>query len=669
MCTPPGDDEPTPTTEPRPATELFVYHEGETGQALRDEVETVYESVRFDLDTAVEVWGIQVYWSRVNENSHQKLMLWPDFGYNFSSYDWENPLWEKRVQVQPGDYAQPVDIWFEEPIVLEQPGLVYAGIKHEPGQPDVLMDRATNADVDRSDFPQSMVWYSDRGTDNFGFPAIASVSNNFMIGLHIARAPAVDPWFEPAWEEASGLSRVAFADYDNDGDPDLMAGARLLRNDGNGFTNVSEEAGFGGVGCNGGVWGDYDNDGYADYFCMGTADRLFHNEGDGSFVDVTGSSAINDSGTVNCGNGPELRNLPTEGAAWGDFDSDGYLDLYQANYECGSGNYTPDRLWRNEGDGSFSEVLADQGLDNNTAGRGVNWGDFDNDGDADIFVSNYRLQRNKLLRSNGDGTLSDVALATNVAGTYLQQAWGHTIGSVWDDFDADGDLDLFSANLAHPRFYHFSDRSEFLENPTIGGAGTEFISHRDDTGLVYRETSSSPALLDFDNDGDRDIVVTNVYDARPPEFYVWEDDWQVKDRHWEAGMVVWNTWGAAAADVDGDGLVDLAMQVMHRNRGLVGADNHWIKVRLEGSGAGGTNRMAIGARAYVTAGGRTQMREVSGGHGTTCQDEAVLHFGIGQATEAEVRVVFGVSGTDIAAGTHTSGTRLHVHEDGTVSDE
>jgi hypothetical protein len=666
---PGGTPEPTPEPSPaRPETDLLRYYEDNPGQALKVDTETTVSSVRFWVDTPAHIWGLRFYFSKVEEPTEAVVSLWPDFGYNYFDYRFDAPLWTDEVVVRRADFGEPYDIWFDEPFVLRQSGLVYAGIHRaaDSALPDLVLDRSfDNAQADPGAYPQSMRWYPDRGRDAGGFAAIEALPSNLMVGLHLERIDVLEDselWFEAlSTSEVQGASRVAFGDYDRDGDPDLLAGARLYRNDDGRFTEVSVSAGLDGIGCGGSIWGDYDNDGWPDFFCQAGADRLLRNRGDGTFEDVTAASGIDDSTSIDCdGNGEVVQHLPTQGAGWGDYDADGDLDLYQANYECGS-TYGPDKLWRNEGDGTFSDVSDAAGISGRRAGRGVNWGDYDNDGDADIFVSNYRLQRNHLWTNNGDGTFSDEANAQRVGGNFQGGWYGHTIGSLWDDMDFDGDLDLFSANLAHPRFYDFSDPSMILENQ-----GGVFAQHQEGSGMAYRETSSSPAALDLDNDGDRDLFVTNVYEGRPPEVYEWLGDWTVRDVHYQAGLRQWNTWGVAAADVDGDGWVDLVMQQVYRNRGLKGAGNGWIKVRLVGSGAGATNTMAIGARAYVTAQGKTQMREVSGGHGTTCQDEATMHFGLGSAETADLRIVFPNTETEIVLSAESAGVLVEVHEDGTV---
>ncbi|MBI5755348.1 MAG: VCBS repeat-containing protein, partial [Nitrospirae bacterium] len=280
-------------------------------------------------------------------------------------------------------------------------------------------------------------------------------------------------------------SRVAWGDYNNDGYEDILFnGTVLFKNNGNGtFTDVTKDAGIGGItGANGGLWGDFNNDGNIDFYTFasgkGSTDRFWRNNGDGAFTDIT-PTALADPDT-----------LPTEAAAWGDYDNDGLIDIYIANYErplsesVARARCRQDRLLRNapppltgggtgEGEsmpafmaGSFTDISALVGTvsPEKMCGRGVNWGDYDNDGDPDIYVANYRLDPNFLWRNNGDGTFTNVAMEAGVEGNEEEGYYGHSIGAEWGDYDNDGDLDLFVSNLAHPRYIGISNKSMLLEN-------------------------------------------------------------------------------------------------------------------------------------------------------------------------------------------------------------
>ena len=429
---------------------------------------------------------------------------------------------------------------------------------------------------------------------------------------------------------AAPRDRVAWGDYDGDGWQDLLvSGTYLWRNKGDGaFENVTRTAGLKGS-ANIGVWADFDNDGHLDFYAGGqsvdlaTRDLLWRNNGDGTFTEVAESAGqVHDA-------------HPTQAAAWGDYDADGHVDLYVANYEPAGrrARGTPDALYRNSGNGIFTNVTAATGmkLRRSWCGRGASWADFDNDGDLDLYVSNYRLSRNYLWENQGDGTFVDTAQARGVMGICNKphNLFGHTIGSAWGDFDNDGHLDLFCANLAHPgRYLTFSDKSMLYRSS--GPPDWTFADIRRASGILYEETHSNPTLGDFDADGDLDIFITSVYPKRPSFLYENLGGNRFRNVAWYAGVRTFNGWGSACCDYDNDGDLDLVVcnwqetdLKLYRNDGH---DSSWLKVKLVGTDC---NRAAIGARVTVTAGALTQIREVSGGTGTGCQDPLTQLFGFG----------------------------------------
>lgn len=423
--------------------------------------------------------------------------------------------------------------------------------------------------------------------------------------------------------------RVAWGDYDGDGDEDLLVdGWRLFRNDeGERFTEVTDTAGLMGQwGAVGGVWADFNNDGHLDFYMMaadGFEGRFWKNRGDGTFIDVT-ATAVH-----------PLYRYPTEGAAWGDYNQDGWVDLYLANYEKPEsrsihlGRGTPDVLWRNNGNETFTDVTREAGLvtQEKMNGRGVNWGDYNNDGLPDIFVSNYRLDPNFLWRNNGDGTFTNVAHEQGVEGKEKKGLYGHTIGSEWGDYDNDGDLDLFSANLAHPRYIGFSDKSMLLENS--GPPNYRFMERTQKAGIRYQETHSDPSWVDYDNDRDLDLFITAIYPRGKSVLYRNDGQGRFKDVTWLAGVRVANGWGSAFADFDKDGDLDLVVGSWDGIRLFAndGNQNSWLQVRVVGRQC---NRDGIGSRVEVWSSRSRQIREVQGGKGTGTQHSLPVEFGLGE---------------------------------------
>ncbi len=423
--------------------------------------------------------------------------------------------------------------------------------------------------------------------------------------------------------------RVAWGDYDNDGFEDLLVnGHRLFRNNQNGsLTEVTQEASLiETAGATGGVWADLNNDGFLDFYMMAwggnSSGRFWKNKGNGTFMDIT-LTAVN-----------RLDYYTTEGAAWGDYNGDGWVDIYLANYEkphsqaIHLGIGTPDILWRNNGDETFRDVTKEAGLVTleKMNGRGVNWGDYNNDGLLDIFVSNYRLDPNFLWRNNGDGTFTNVAEEQGVEGKQKKRNYGHTIGSEWGDYDHDGDLDLFSANLAHPRYIGYSDKSMLLENS--GPPHYRFKERTQEAGIRYQETHSDPSFADYDNDGDLDLFITAIYPKGKSVLYRNNGHGKFEDVTWLAGARVTNGWGSAFTDFDRDGDLDLVVGSDDGIRLFAndGNPNNWLHVKVVGNRC---NRDGIGSRVTVRSHDLEQIREVQGGKGTGTQHSLPVEFGLG----------------------------------------
>jgi tetratricopeptide (TPR) repeat protein len=448
----------------------------------------------------------------------------------------------------------------------------------------------------------------------------------------LAHKKDVTPFTEVT--ESVGLAsvkggRVAWGDYDGDGDEDLLVdGHRLFRNDeGKAFVEMTDTVGLKELpGAVGGVWADFNNDGHLDFFMMaaggGSTGRFWKNKGDGTFVDTTQAAIYH------------LDDNPTEGVGWGDYDGDGWVDLYLANYEkpysraIHLGIGTPDILLKNNGDETFTDVTEQAGLVTleKMNGRGVNWGDYNNDGLLDIFVSNYRLDPNFLWRNNGDGTFTNVAREQGVEGQEKKGRYGHTIGSEWGDYDNDGDLDLFSANLAHPRYIGLSDKSMLLENS--GHPHYRFKERTRESGIRYQETHSDPSLTDYDNDGDLDLFITAIYPKGKSTLYQNNGHGKFEDVTWLAGVRVANGWGSAFADFDRDGDLDLVVGSYDGVRLFAndGNSNNWLHVKVVSSRC---NRDGIGSRVIVKSRHLEQIREVQGGKGTGAQHSLPVEFGLG----------------------------------------
>ncbi len=325
---------------------------------------------------------------------------------------------------------------------------------------------------------------------------------------------------------------VAVFDYDNDGLLDIFFtnGAdiptlektspdyynRLYRNNGDGtFTDVTEKAGLRGIGYAMGVAaGDYDNDGFVDLYVAGVnRNQLFHNNGDGTFTDVTAKAGV-DGATPNLGKSWAVT------AGWFDYNNDGLLDLLVINYldydlktaaqcrfeavpiYCSPNDFrgVPNILYRNNGDGTFTDVSETSHISRYVGkGMGLAFSDYDDDGFIDIFVSNDTFP-NFLLHNNGDGTFTDVALAAGVAYTESGKVVAG-MGADFRDLDNDGKPDIFHTAM-------YGDTFPLYRN--IGsGQFDDFTSQAGLAVLTRRLTAWGTGAFDFDNDGYKDLFTAN----------------------------------------------------------------------------------------------------------------------------------------------------------------
>jgi hypothetical protein len=421
----------------------------------------------------------------------------------------------------------------------------------------------------------------------------------------------------------SAGGKAAFVDYDSDGWVDLYAGGKLFRNEkGKRFVAVADAGVSGGEG----IWGDYDNDGNPDLFLFTGKGSLHRNQGDGKFKTVPF---------------PDLPTVNSRGAVWVDINNDGRLDLYVGGYEIWQQAVHPDVVYVSQKDGTFKEHWRTPA---NYSARGVTAADFDEDGDVDIYVSNYRLQPNFLWRNDGKGGFEDVASHQGAAGIpdgnidytggIRYPVCGHTIGSAVGDLDDDGLIDIFVGNFSHPR--PGQDRPQFLRN--LGAKGEyKFEDRSSGAGLAWQESFASAALGDYDNDGDLDLFFTTVYGTGSggiknyPVLYRNDGDWKfVNVTAAEKIPKLGPTYQAAWADIDNDGDLDLCTAgKIFVNEGRT---NSWIEIVLEGDSKT-INRSAVGSIVRVRLGERVLTRHVETGTGEGNQNDLRLHFGLGTHKE------------------------------------
>ncbi len=444
---------------------------------------------------------------------------------------------------------------------------------------------------------------------------------------------------------------VAWGDWDGDGDLDIYIVNYnepnvLYRNNGDGtFTNVAAAAGVAHAGAgHGSAWGDFDNDGDLDLYVTNDGPNiLYRNNGDGTFTDVTSTAGV---GNIDWG----------RGTAWGDFDNDGNLDLYVVN----SLSTQTSVLYRNNGDGIFTDVTSTAGVEFMGNGRGVAWGDCDSDGDLDLYVVNHWPGGSALYRNNGDGTFTNVASSAGVGNN------GLGTGVAWGDYDSDGHLDLSVVNYGGYGNFLYRNNGDGTFNDVTGTAGV---------GLV--DNGYGTAWADYDLDADLDLYVVNYQGGRKAYginiLYSNNGDETFSDATERAGVGdPGYGYGTAWGDYDDDGDLDLYVvnhdqaNILYQNQ----TDNvDFIKVVVEGAaylGPGFSNRDGMGAKVEVHQAGTETLlgfREVRGGSGYCSMNSLEAEFGLDHNYAYDLKVTFPASGVVRVYSNLTTGQKILVYEE------
>jgi hypothetical protein len=474
---------------------------------------------------------------------------------------------------------------------------------------------------------------------------------------------------------------VGWIDYDQDGlmdlffvqsavtdiyKPPLPLRSALYHNNGDGtFTDVTDKAGVGGAGHygQGAAVGDYDNDGYPDLYVTGYGSAiLYHNNGDGTFTDVTAKAGVADEGGW------------STSAGWFDYDKDGYLDLVVTNYiewssknnlwcgerrpgyrsYCHPGNYKGQRikLYHNNHNGTFTDVSDASGVGKPEAkGMGVVLADFNNDGWPDIAIANDSWP-NFLFLNKKDGTFQDVSFMSGLAaGEDGRYEAGMGIDAA--DVDGDGFLDVYITHLDFElnRLYRNNGDGTFDDDTFRSGIGNKAILM---SGVAMK-------FLDYDNDSWPDILQLNGAMLDNVQLYHSEVTYKeplLMYRNLGKGQFAKVSEslgpdfmrpiagrGLATADFDNDGDIDVAINIrgdypeLLRNDG--GNANHWLEVFLIGTRS---NRDGIGASLKLTSEGITHVEQAKGGMSYMSASDPRIHFGLGRRDKIDTLEITWPSG-------------------------
>ncbi len=491
----------------------------------------------------------------------------------------------------------------------------------------------------------------DLNNNRFQLKVQMNIENNFESGHYVKFSirskevcgtllPVINLAYDPSVQfnenTLAGLSNdasdswgIAWGDYDNDGFDDLYvaeygvnSGSFLYHNNGDGsFTK--ETSGIivtDGGSSIAGTWGDYNNDGHLDLFVAnntGAMNALYKNTGGGNFVKITTGDVANYSGYCH-------------GASWVDYNNDGYLDLFVTDYMETRFNL----LYKNNGDETFTSISNSALTQEAKRSIGATWADYDNDGDMDVFVPATNGESNSLYRNDG----ADVFTKMTAVGILSDNS--NSVGCSWGDFDNDNDLDLFVTNTSG------QDNFFYINN----GNGT---FSQNTTGIITNDGghSSSSNWVDFDNDGDVDLYVCNDQSDQNT-MYINNGNGTFSKPESPLSEDLGNSYSQAWSDFDNDGDLDVLVG-NHSNETNVFFENSrancnsWLCLKLTGVNA---NRSAIGARISVKANiygvDVWQLKEISAqtGGGAGSQNSLKTLFGLGNAAVVDSVIIQWPSG-------------------------
>ncbi len=431
---------------------------------------------------------------------------------------------------------------------------------------------------------------------------------------------------------------ISFFDYDNDGWDDITIPAsdsndfQFFKNVQGSFEKQNLSITSNGSQVRQAIWVDFDNDGDNDFFATSDVEErtwLYRNDGDNNFVDITSESGLSQ------------ESVPYWGASWGDYDNDSFLDVFISIRDITQelGNF----LFRNNGNGTFTNVTVSSGI--STEGQisfCSSFFDYDNDGDQDIYIANDKdVSPNVLYKNNGDGTFSDFSI---VSGTNLAMS---AMSTTIEDYNNDGWLDIYITNVFPPFLEDATIGNAFLHN---NGDGT-FTNIALENGTRFDSIGWGAVFLDVSNNTHKDLYVSGseIVDSGTLSAALYVNDGQgnftiPSNIGFEEDY--YNSYSNAIGDIENDGLQDIVVinatntPISLWNNKTV-TSNNWIKIKLEGTTS---NRMGIGSTIKVGAGDNVYYAYTLCGEGYMGQNSGTEFFGLDQNTIVDYIEVTWLSG-------------------------
>ena len=451
------------------------------------------------------------------------------------------------------------------------------------------------------------------------------------------------------------IGGVSFFDFDNDGWDDITFSSQdgdpiyFFKNNGGTLNSVNLSLADNLNDTRQINWVDIDNDGDNDLFIVSNnaSNRLYLNDGSMNFIDITLVSGIS------------MDNMKSWTATWGDYNNDGFLDLFLGNRDFTNRTY-PNILYKNNGNNTFTNVNTIAGISNdNHLTLCASFFDFNNDGWQDIYISNDRIiTSNILYKNNGNGTFTDISVSS---GTDISiDAMSTTI----EDYNYDGWLDIYVTNTQ-------AGNSFFINN------GDEtFTDIASSNGTIFNSIAWGAVFIDADNDRDQDLYVSGMLDgstsALPSAFYENSGNGNFTIPS-NAGFDndTAESYSNAIGDIDNDGYPDIAVinnspdyNFLFMNDCSTNIDNNWLKVTLEGTTS---NRMGIGSWIEIQANGILQNRYTICGEGYISQNSGAEFFGLGNSATVDYVKVTWLSGVEDILYNVSANQKLHIVESSTLS--
>jgi outer membrane protein assembly factor BamB len=412
----------------------------------------------------------------------------------------------------------------------------------------------------------------------------------------------------------------SWVDYDNDNIVDLFvngSGNRLYRNNGDGtFLRIIDTSSICSYTVISSTWGDFNNDGLQDFY--GTHfifKNLFCiNNGNGMFTKVIDGTIVIDP-------------INAIGCSWVDYNNDGFLDIFVTG---NGGSNTHNSLHKNLGNGLFEKITNGSIVNDGGFSNSTNWCDYDNDGNVDLFVANYNAENDFLYHNNGDETF------TRIFDSPIAHDSAYSVGGCWGDYDNDGDFDLFVSNGNSENNCLYKNDGSFI---------------RITQGIIVNDGGDSRGCSwgDYDNDSDLDLIVSN--NGSTEKNFLYSNNGDGTFSKILSGPVANDTassQGCSWCDYDNDGDLDLYITNYGQNNFLYnnnGNANHWVKIKCNSVQS---NKSAIGTkirlRAQINGNTVWQLRQIAGSVGRTSQESAIVHFGLGDASNIDKMILEWPSG-------------------------